>query len=77
MSVGIWHDRCWAAIDAIHRALPPDATLKQRKEALKNGYPFGERKYFPYKAWCKARRAYLAKYEPAKPFPSHLLEGWQ
>jgi len=77
MSVGIWHDRCWQAIDRIHSELPPEASLKQRKEALKNGYPFGECKYFAYRAWCKARRQYLAKYEPPKGVPDWALEGWK
>ena len=26
------------------------------KKAIDNAYPFGERKYFPYKAWLKARK---------------------
>lgn len=73
MSVGMWSERSWNVIEMIHRGLPPDATLKQRKEALKNGYPFGERRYFPWRAWCKARRQYLAKYGPPKPIPEHLL----
>lgn len=75
MSVGIWHDRCWQVIGEVHASLPPDATLEQRKKALKHAYPFGERKYFPYKAWCKARRQYLAKYETPKPIPPHALRG--
>lgn len=26
------------------------------KKAIDNAYPFGERRYFPYKAWLKARK---------------------
>lgn len=77
MSVGIWHDRCWQRIAEIHASLPGNATLKERKEALKNGYPFGERAYWPYKAWLKARRQYLAKYEPPKGVPEWALKGWE
>jgi hypothetical protein len=73
VSVGIWAERSWQKIEEIHAQLPSDATLKQRKEALKNGYPFGERRFYPWRAWCKARRQYLAKYEPLKPIPEHLL----
>jgi hypothetical protein len=73
MSVGIWHDRAWQAIEKMHAALPPDATLAERKKALTAAYPFGERRHFPFKAWCKARRQYLARYEPPKPIPEHLL----
>lgn len=75
MSTGIWHDRCWQVIGEVHASLPADATLAQRKRALHDAYPFGERRYFPYKAWCKARRQYLAKYEPSKPIPEHALKG--
>ncbi len=74
-SVGIWHERSWQRIAEIHAALPEKATLAERKEALKNGYPFGERRHFPWKAWCKARKQYLAKYEPMKPIPAHVLKG--
>lgn len=77
MSVGIWHDRCWQRIAEIHATLPENATLKERKEALKNAYPFGERKYWPYKAWLKARCQYLSKYEPPKGVPDWALEGWK
>lgn len=76
MSVGTWHDQAWMAIEAVHRALPETATLAERKKALKDAYPFGERAYWPYKAWCKARRQYLAKYEPPKPIPESELAGW-
>lgn len=77
MSVGHWHDAAWAAIERIHSELPINVSLAQRKQALKNGYPFGPRSYWPYKAWLKARRQYLAKYEPPKPLPMHLLDGWK
>jgi hypothetical protein len=77
MSVGIWNELSWQTIEKIHATLPSDATLKQRKEALKNGYPFGERRFFPWRAWCKARRQYLARYEPPKPIPEHLLADWR
>lgn len=28
------------------------ADLKTKKKALREAYPFGERKYHPYKIWC-------------------------
>jgi len=62
-------DQAWATIDSVHAQLPRDATPAQRKTALWAAYPFGPRKYWPYKAWLKAQRAYLARYsdEPAGP----------
>ncbi len=54
------------AIAEVHASLPPDATLDERKTALKAASPFGERSMWPYKAWLKARREYLAKFfDPA------------
>jgi hypothetical protein len=49
-------------IGQVHRSLPENATIKERKAALKAAYPFGTREYWPYKAWCKAQREYLAKF---------------
>jgi hypothetical protein len=77
MSNGVWHDRSISVIGDVHNSLPENATLEERKKALRDAYPFQERKYFPYKAWCKAQKAYLAKFQPPKPFPEHLLDGWK
>jgi hypothetical protein len=47
----------------IARELPtmvaPHATEAEVKVALKELYPFGMRKYWPYKAWLRARRQAL------------------
>lgn len=56
-----WSERAREVIGQVHARLPADATIKERKAALKEAYPFGEREYWPYKAWCKAQREYLAK----------------
>lgn len=68
-----WSRMARETIAKIHASLPEDATLAERKRALKDGYPFGEREYWPYKAWCKAKRKYLARFEPYKPPPGHLF----
>lgn len=57
-----WSDHAEAAIDRVHAALPADVSLEDRKAAVDAAYPFGQRKYWPYKAWLKARRAYLVQY---------------
>ena len=69
-----WSVQARAKIAEIHRSLPEDASFTARVKALRNGYPFGERKYWPYKAWCKARREYLRKYDPKTPAPPLLRE---
>lgn len=68
-----WRDSAREAIAEIHAALPADATFEQRKQALRDGYPFGQRAYTPYKIWLKEQRQYLAKYDPAPAGP--LLGG--
>lgn len=67
----------WSAIarrvvGEVHATLPENATLAERKAALKAAYPFGERAMWPYKAWCKAQREYLARHEPITPTNKHL-----
>lgn len=34
----------------------PDVNYQTFKFLLRQAYPFGERKYFPYKAWCKQQK---------------------
>lgn len=57
-----WSAISRATIAKVAAALPDDATLKERKAAIDAAYPFGIRQYWPYRAWCKARRAYLEKH---------------
>lgn len=59
-----WYDRSRAVIGRVHETIPANATLAERRKALRNAYPFGQRAYFPYKAWCRAQREYLAKFAP-------------
>lgn len=64
-----WADQAWRAIDTAHAALPEGVSFKERKAAIDAAYPFGLRKWHPYKTWLKARRAYLARWsdKPAGP----------
>lgn len=57
-----WYDTATGHIGRIHAGLPADATYADRERALRDGYPFMERRGHAYKAWLKARRAYLSKY---------------
>ena len=61
-----WSEKSLAVIGRVHASLPDDATFEQRKAAIKAAYPFGERDYWPYKAWLKARRDYLARFDTAR-----------
>jgi hypothetical protein len=62
-----WTDLAREAIQAVHNRLPDNATLADRKAALRAAYPFGARKNWPYKAWTQEVRHYLSRWEPAAP----------
>lgn len=72
-----WSDIARATIGKVHQSLPEDATLADRVKAVDEAYPFGPRSHWPYKAWLKARKAYLCRYgyKGAKP-PPDPFEGW-
>lgn len=57
-----WADHARAAIAHVHAQLPADAPLEARRKAVDAAYPFGSRDHWPYKAWLKVRRQYLARY---------------
>jgi hypothetical protein len=56
--------------------IPDDTPLKARKALIDAAYPWGPRDYWPWKAWCKARRAYLERHglKPLHPPPRTLLD---
>ena len=58
-----WTQRAAEHIAGLHLAMPPDATIEDRKAVLRDGYPFGMRSGWAYKAWLKARRDYLRRYD--------------
>lgn len=60
--IGVWRTEARKVISHAHSTIPQDATLDQRKAAIDGAYPFGQRKYHPYKMWLIERRAYLERY---------------
>lgn len=68
-----WSDIARATIEKVAATIPETATFGERKAAVDAAYPFGERAYWPYKAWLKARRVYLRRYDPKTPPPSPLF----
>lgn len=60
MRPSYWRSAAREVIRVADAALPPDATLAERRRALRDVYPFGVRKWWPYKAWLLERRLYLA-----------------
>lgn len=57
-----WAEQARAAIARVDEALPKDTGLGERKEAVDAAYPFSRRCHYPYKVWCRERRAYLEQY---------------
>lgn len=76
-AMGYWQDEAIRTILRVHAELSPETTLKDRMDAIDAAYPFGVRKYTPYKTWLYARRVYLGSfgYNPppnAKPLPKSV-----
>jgi hypothetical protein len=63
-------DRTWrsSAGPKIARVIAEVGTedMKALRKALREAYPYGERKYWPYKVWCDEIRRQLAlgRYTP-------------
>lgn len=55
-----WRELALRRIEEIARVLATDADEKTVRRAFRDGYPFGERKYHPYKVWRDCVRKYLA-----------------
>lgn len=53
-----WRDRCRPVIAEVIRA-NQGQDLKTIRRALREAYPWGERKYWPYKVWCDEIRRQL------------------
>lgn len=66
-------DESRRVIAQVHATLPADISFADRRRAIREAYPFGEREYWPYKAWCKAQREYLAKYDPKAPLLREMM----
>jgi len=41
--------------------------IKALRKALREAYPYGERKHWPYKVWCDEIRIQLGLKRPKKP----------
>ena len=75
---GSWYDSARDHIAKAAASLPADISFEDRVKAIRDAYPWGERRMHPYKMWLKAQRQYLAQFEPpgegSKRFPLSPLE---
>jgi len=61
-----WQEEAARIIAELDAKLPADMPLKERRKAVREAYPYGERKRWPYKTWCRAQREYLDRFIPAE-----------
>lgn len=59
-----WYDTARKYIAELDADLPADMPFKERRKAVRAAYPWGQRRMWPYKAWCRAQREYLARFLP-------------
>ena len=56
-----WRDSALQAMFRVHaEQLQAGANPQQIADAIDKAYPFGERRYWPYKAWLSARKHFFA-----------------
>jgi len=69
-----WREIAEPIIREIVGQYPEDCP--ERRKALKVAYPFGERKYWPYKMWLKVVSEYTKK-KPPKPLRTDQYTLWE
>lgn len=57
--MGAWSKEACRVIQEVLASLPKNATLVDKRNALRDAYPFGPREYSPYKTWCRQVRKAL------------------
>lgn len=74
-----WSKEARRLIGEVHARLTDDAPLADRKKAIRDAFPESWRGMsWPYKAWLKARKDYLKRFEaPADDAPAPLFDGWE
>lgn len=80
-SQSAWRNRCAPIIAQVLRETQPDTP--ERRKALHDAYPFGMRKYHPYKVWLSEIKRQLERpvvfiNEGQKLlFPDAPMAGWK
>lgn len=75
---GSWYEAAQDHIRRLDETLPADISFEERTKAVRDAYPWGERRMHPYKMWLKAQKEYLNRHCPptvdSKRFPLSPLE---
>lgn len=64
-----WRDVARPIIAEVIRACGKECDEKFIRKAISGNYPFGERKYWPYKVWCDEVNRQLRKPKSIVPDP--------
>jgi hypothetical protein len=76
-----WRDRCRRVINKVDEALPKEATIKERRAALRKvaGEFYCEGTSWPSQVWQQERRKYLAHHgeRPTDQPPGRLLAAME
>lgn len=57
-----WYEKAKEYIKDADAKIPSDASVKDRKKAISEAYPWGQRQYHPYKMWLKAQKEYMSRF---------------
>jgi hypothetical protein len=58
-----WEARARHAIEYVTERIMQYDTKRAYRRALNDRYPFGDRKYWPYKIWLRVLRAEMARFD--------------
>ena len=64
-----WRLAAQRVIGDVRRECPKNTSAEDLAQRIRAAYPFGERKYYPYKIWCEEVNLYfeqkrrIAEYE--------------
>lgn len=54
-----WYQQAKKYIGDLDKTLPAEMSYEDRRKAVSAAYPWGQRKFLPYKMWLKASKEYL------------------
>lgn len=69
-----WNDISARTIGAVIRE-NPGSDLKTLRKRISEAYPFGQRKYWPYKCWCREVKRALKDMELREKMGGKMIEN--
>lgn len=57
-----WQEASWEVMHTVRLGMKDETDLQKIADAIDAAYPFGERKYQPYKSWLFVRKAFFSRY---------------